>query len=299
MARKPTGWRTVDDQAKARSGCTAAQIAKPAARSFQSGDAAAWKAPFAPSRTSPMPATSVARRRKATTTRRCLDICTSNRRSRRTAAPLRQGSSRNIFDGVSEIGRSGVEGIGISRLEDYFDVWTPGAEAGVGAYLYPGMVARGPREQDGDPALGRPVRPPPGADRRTGAQLVLDRLVHCFHLCGQARQHVDVLEHEPRRAAERVGERSAPFGKKRPARGVLRIAFEAGAQLGGDFRVLDLLDGERRGDGLARQVVRSTAETARDEDEIGAFRLFSERRRDLRELVRQHGDQADLGSCRL
>src|SRR5262249_56023038 len=32
MARKPTGERTVDVQARARSGCTAAQIARPASR---------------------------------------------------------------------------------------------------------------------------------------------------------------------------------------------------------------------------------------------------------------------------
>src|SRR5205823_6298768 len=146
MARKPTGWRTVDDQAKARSGCTAAQIAKPAARSFQSGVAAAWNAPFAPSRTTAKPAASVARKRKATR-RRCLDICTSNRRSRRTAAPLRQGTSHGIFDGVGEIGRSSVESVGVVRLEDDFDVWTLGAEAWVGAYPHPGMVGRGPREQ--------------------------------------------------------------------------------------------------------------------------------------------------------
>src|SRR5204862_824224 len=174
MARKPTGGRTVDDQASARSGCTAAQIAKPTARSFQSGVAAAWKAPFEPSRTRATPATSVASKRKQTS-KRCLDICTSNRRSRRTAAPLRQGSSRTLFDGVGEVGRSIVERIGIVRLEDDFDVWTLGAEAGVGAYAHSGMVSRGLREQDRDPALGRPVHPPPGADRRAGAQLVLDR----------------------------------------------------------------------------------------------------------------------------
>ena len=43
MARKPTGERTVDVQASARSGCTAAQITRPAIRYFQSGVAAAEK----------------------------------------------------------------------------------------------------------------------------------------------------------------------------------------------------------------------------------------------------------------
>ena len=43
MARKPTGERTVDVQASARSGCTAAQIARPAIRYCQSGVAAAEK----------------------------------------------------------------------------------------------------------------------------------------------------------------------------------------------------------------------------------------------------------------
>src|SRR2546430_2902635 len=42
MARKPiSGWRTVEVQASARSGCTAAQIASPASRKRQSGVAAA------------------------------------------------------------------------------------------------------------------------------------------------------------------------------------------------------------------------------------------------------------------
>src|SRR5256886_2209196 len=131
--------------------------------------------------------------------------------------------TQTLLKSQCEPGRSRLERVRIVRLENDFDVGTVGAEAWVRAYtdLRVDLYCLG--ENPDDPALRRAVAVTPGSDRRTRAQLALDRLVHRLHLRRQAGEDVDVFEHEPGRPAERVGQWAAAGGKPGPAGRILRV----------------------------------------------------------------------------
>ncbi len=148
-------------------------------------------------------------------------------------------------------------------------------------------------EHGHDPALGRPIAPPPRADRVRDAEVLLHRLEHRLHLGRQAGKDVDVVHREPRRAAEGILERPRPDRQHRPARCVLRIRRKPRPQLVGDVAHLLALDLEGRGDRFAGDVVRRPAEPSGDEDEVSARRLGAHELGDAVELVRQRRDQVD------
>src|SRR5207253_6340548 len=87
-----------------------------------------------------------------------------------------------LLKSLSEPGRSRLQRVGIVRLEDDLDVGTVGAEAWVRAYTHSGVELYRLGEDRDDLALRCPVVAAPGVDRGTGAQLVLDRLVHRLYL---------------------------------------------------------------------------------------------------------------------
>ena len=149
-----------------------------------------------------------------------------------------------------------------------------------------------------DAALGRPVGPSPGGDRRSPAHLVGDRLEHRLHLGRQARQHVDVLDHEARRSAVRDLEWAAALREQRPAGRVLGVRGETRAKSRGDVADLHLADAERGGDRLAGDVVRRAAEPAGDDHDVHGRRLLADERGDPVDLVRHHRDQRDLDAER-
>src|SRR5438876_3619565 len=202
--------------------------------------------------------------------------------------------TETLLKSPREPGHSRLQCVGIIRLEYDFNVGPVCAEAWIRAYTDSGVNLYCLGKNCDDLALGRAVAAAPRTDRRTGSQLLLNCLVDRLHLRRQAREDVDVLEHEPGRAAERVRERPAAGGEPGPAGRVLGVASKTRAQVRCDLFVLDLLDAEGCCQRLTRDVVGRTAEAAGDDDEVGPIGLLAQRRRDLLDLVRHDCDQADV-----
>ena len=182
---------------------------------------------------------------------------------------------------------------GIARLDDDLDLAAARVEARIRADQHAGMALGHRLEHADDPALGRPVRPPPGPDRLARPQLLGERVEHRLHLGRQARAGRRRCRSRTR-ARRRAGSPAA--GSRRaaaPTRDVLGIAPEAGAQAVGDVGLLDLRHAERGGDRLARDVVGRPAEPAGDEHDVGRRRLLAHEGRDLLDLVGHDGDQRD------
>src|SRR5919201_5198071 len=160
------------------------------------------------------------------------------------------------------------------------------------------MLSR--RLEDGDDAaLGGAVRPPPRADRAAAAQLLGDGLEHLLHLGWQARQHVDVVEHEPGRSSQRVLERARAGREQRPARDVLRVAAETAAEPLGHLRLFLPRHAEGGRDGLPGDVVGGASEPAGDDDDVGLLRLRAHQRRHPLLVVGKRRDQEDVEAERL
>src|SRR3954453_4965537 len=196
MPRKPiAGERTVDVHASARSGCTAAQIARPASRKRQSGVAAAEITRRPRRRTSSSTAAKEIRPITIAMLRRptCTFTASAIRRARANPwkgvkvspkvglvarmngvghttphrATVLHGNRPRGKLSVQALklpfqpGLSGGERVGVARLEDDLDGAPLGAEARVRADADFGVFAARGLEHLDDAALGRPVRPPP------------------------------------------------------------------------------------------------------------------------------------------
>src|SRR5207247_11202552 len=115
-----------------------------------------------------------------------------------------------------ERGRGG-ELVVVARFEHDLDVRAVGTERRIRADEEPGETLAGFDEDLDDLALPRPVRAPPGIDGRPGGEPVFDRIEHRLHLCRQAGQDVDVLEHETGGPAQRMLEAATPDWPRGPA----------------------------------------------------------------------------------
>src|SRR5205823_14211497 len=115
----------------------------------------------------------------------------------------------------------------------------------------------------------------------------------------ETREHPDVLETETGCAAVRILERHAPGRKPGPARRVVRMAGEAGPQVGGQLGHLLLRDAEGGGERLARDVVGCPAEAAGDDQVVDAAPLTPDEVAYRNRFVRYGGRDHDLDAERL
>jgi signal transduction histidine kinase len=126
-------------------------------------------------------------------------------------------------------------------------------------------------EDADDLALARSVALPPRTDRRA-TKAPRNRVEHGLHLARETGEDEDVLEDEPRRASERVGERLGALRQTGPAGRVIAEPTPREALPQGICHGRHLLAGDTEGvrHAFARDVVGRAAETARDEDHVRA-----------------------------
>src|SRR6185312_6421386 len=129
-----------------------------------------------------------------------------------------------------EPGRRIAQRVWIARLDDDLDGRPARTERRIRAYDDTRPAISRLDERGRDHALARAIDAPPRADRAAATELLRDRVEHRLHLGRKPGQHVDVLDREAGRTAERILDRPRSARQRRPANGPLRIAREAGTQ---------------------------------------------------------------------
>src|SRR4051812_37312469 len=211
--------------------------------------------------------------------------------ARRAGASPRFPASKSVLD---PCGRGG-ERLTVRRLEHHRDLGPVVQEPWVASDRDRRVQARRLLEDPDDLAFAGAITSAPGPDRPAREPL-RDAVEHGLHLARQPREDDDVLNHEPRRAAEWIGEGLRSPGQAGPAGGVTGQASrpEALPQDRCNLGELRALDAESGRASLTRNVVRRAAEPAGDEDVLDPGRLDAEKGADLLDVVANRRDQPHL-----